>query len=147
MPLPWHIMQSQLEREVESGATSGQIASRLTAMFRVRVSRNAVIGRASRTGLQLYGRRDPVARSKAKPKPPPPSIPQPRRVRMKPPDEPKPRGKRNTFSEGCQWIHGDPLKRGWRCCAHPTHERSPWCAHHVARVWREVPLIDVEKAA
>jgi hypothetical protein len=40
----------------------------------------------------------------------------------------------------CTYIHGDPLKPGWRQCGHPGY---PWCEYHQARMYN----LQTKKAA
>jgi len=52
-------------------------------------------------------------------------------------DEPEPLGSRHEILEDgvCHWIRGDVTHGDWRMCGRPSAAGSPWCPHHLARVW------------
>lgn len=91
-----------------------------------RYSRNAVLGKAFRMGLE-----NPL-------KTPDPNEPKPVRVRRPKPvvvgvplPDPQPIGPINDFS-GCKWISGDP-KPEFQTCGHPLKAGTSWCEFHAAR--------------
>lgn len=91
-----------------------------------RYSRNAVLGKAFRMGLE-----NPL-------KTPDPDEPKPVRVykpRPKPVEEslvePTPIGPLNDFA-GCKWIATDP-RPDFQTCGHPKRSNSSWCEFHHAK--------------
>lgn len=144
-----------LESLWKEGLSASQISERLYLRLGLRFSRNAVIGKVHRMGLQgrlspaVYtGPRDPVTgaplsrmafqarprkRVVAKPagadRPPTPQR-APVREDGPAPDTAKPFAERRRGE--CGWIFGDPLSGGVACCA-PTLPGSPWCAAHRER--------------
>jgi len=54
----WRTLQPELERLASELLIAADIADRLTKLWGAPVTRNAVIGRANRTGVELCSRRD-----------------------------------------------------------------------------------------
>ena len=124
------------------GYSANQIARQLSHQYGLDVSRNAVIGKMMRLGLDLLGmpkRKDDRERKLAK-KPGLKLVPTPRQRPAKPAhqknlNEPAPSGDVDT---GCRWLHSDdPRERNF--CGAEQRERSAYCQHHHARCFNEVP--------
>jgi len=117
--------------------SEGCSAGEISRFFNNRYSRNAVIGKIHRLGLQVHGivmqrhnypRTRAAAPPRVAPKPPPVKEPDPIT---------DPGGAPLTLlsakqGEGCRWIAGDPRAPGGDIiCGHPGF---PWCAFHAARL-------------
>lgn len=97
------------------GLTTGDIGKRLG------VSKNAVVGKAHRLGLQ--GRPSPIKRGQEAEVP-----------------EPKPRKRQEKKSHTvvdlsahtCRWPIGDPRDSDFHFCGEPSLSGKPYCAQHVA---------------
>ena len=107
--------------------------------FGTNFTRNAVIGKAHRSGY--FGIKPPA--------PPTPSRPRPRRTqewRPRPrrpplevvlaeaPDKPPPGfgcTLQELTAETCRWPHGDPIKPGFYFCGAQIVDGFPYCAAHV----------------
>ncbi len=59
----WRILQPVLERLAESRLIATDIAADLTRIWGAEITRNAVIGRAHRTGVVLCNQRDAISES------------------------------------------------------------------------------------
>lgn len=128
---------------IRDGAKAGKSAARLAV--EMKLTRNQVMGRAARIGVHFHAgnrsnggklsggsiaRLSEIARGNVV------SLPcKPIRERH-PKTEPEPIGLVGEISaQGtCKWIHGDPMKPGWRCCGHKALPEQPWCGHHAHRV-------------
>lgn len=104
--------------------SAAQIAIKLSDRFGIEVSRNAVIGKATRLGLMGDGyvvpkvRQPPKLHIVAKPVP-------------KDGREPLPKG---DVDRGCRYLHGDAYDRNF-CGAETTRPSTSWCAYHSEKVW------------
>ncbi|MEX2650769.1 MAG: GcrA family cell cycle regulator [Alphaproteobacteria bacterium] len=96
---------ARLRQLWESGLSASEIAKRLGG-----ISRNAVIGKAHRTGL--------AAR------------PSPIRAR---PEAPARQGGGRT----CAWPFGDPGDASFRFCGDRAEPGRPYCAAHCAQAYRK----------
>lgn len=127
--------------------SAGQIARDMSAEFKVNLSRNAIIGKMRRLGIELQGKA-------GRPQKPEGQVSKPtaiRRARVrKAPQihvranvvgEPKPLGDVDT---GCRWLHSDdPRERNF--CGHDKLEQSPYCEHHHARCFNYIAPSDRRK--
>lgn len=120
-----------LERCISEHMSAGQTALEL------RVTRNAVIGKAARIGLRFLSRpgalriiRIPRNQHTCK-------TPKPRRIDAFPPESaPEAIGPLAAFpdTKSCRWIAGDPASRDWRCCGQPGF---PYCEYHTAHSYQQ----------
>lgn len=123
------------------------LSSAATAQ-RMGISKNAVVGRASRLGI-VYGRTAKKERASRQN-----IIPLPRSKKIAPSaavegmkdvkkleSEPEPIGAMaSPPGDGtCRWVHGDPATSTWRYCGHKQAERSVYCTHHHMRAYHRVP--------
>lgn len=122
--------------------------SSAAAAQRMGISKNAVVGRASRLGI-VYGRTAKKERESRQN-----IIPLPRSKKIAPSaavegmkdvkrleNEPEPIGALASppGDDTCRWVHGDPATTTWRYCGHPQKDSSVYCAHHHARSYHHVP--------
>lgn len=133
-------LQPALAAAVAEGLSASMIAARLSRQFNVSITRNAVIGRATRTGLQfalsprgenVLERADRIKRVELRRH----AKFLIRRVKAAKADftkvpEPEPKGDIDT---GCRWPHGEASERNF--CGAARHEGSSWCPHHYGRVF------------
>lgn len=134
-------MLARVKKLLDDGQSCGTIARAINAEFKVRKSRNAVIGVIARRGLRegsapVVVRQRVVRRVRAKP------VRLPKEVAPPPPvDEPEPIGPSSAFAPSgtCQLIHGHPAIGPWRCCGHPVKPGSLYCPHHHARSYVPQP--------
>jgi GcrA cell cycle regulator len=127
-----------------AGMSYGVIAARMSDKFGVTFSRDAVIGRANRLGLQAKGRSinlttSPVIRRERTPRPTKvsPSVERLRCVELVPlnltlADLPE---------NGCRYIAGDD----YLYCGHPRQDKSSYCTPHHHLVWVK-PISNAPKA-
>lgn len=123
------------------------LSSAATAQ-RMGISKNAVVGRASRLGI-VYGRTAKKERASRQN-----IIPLPRSKKIAPSaavegmkdvkrleNEPEPIGAMASppGDDTCRWVHGDPATPTWRHCGHKQTARSVYCEHHHARAYHRVP--------
>lgn len=108
----------------------GDSAELISIAFGRRYSRNAVVGKANRLGLEP---RDTRARSsRIITAQNPPKI---RLMKIEPGDPgPAPQGPLNDWppSNSCLWMDGSIRDAEWRFCAAPG---TPFCAWHSAKVY------------
>lgn len=125
-------------RELSTGEYSKSIIAHiLNVEFGTRLTRNSIIGKASRIGIQY---REPVRLSRlgtgTAPTRRKQTIRAPRATATKPPpqDAPMAIGPVDDFPDAgmCRWIDADPLVRGWRCCGQPVSDTT-WCSYHSHR--------------
>lgn len=97
------------------GLTTGEIGKRLG------VSKNAVVGKAHRLGLQ--GRPSPIKRDR-----------QPRQATAaaKKGVDAKVRSVVDLSVHTCRWPIGDPREPGFHFCGEPSIPNKPYCAKHAA---------------
>lgn len=121
-----------LHAGIVAGQSARMIAHALSEHFGVTVSRNAVVGKAHRLGLQLDGHA--LAKSNttnwspakpatkiSEPAPPKPSVPD--------------RGSVDINSLGpnhCRWPYGDPKLPGFMYCGCQAKVGQPYCEGHAA---------------
>jgi GcrA cell cycle regulator len=154
-----------LERYVAAGLSCSAIADALARQFHARLSRNAVIGKAHRIGLELLGMpgrpagpRKPRANiqrvcvqavRKARAEGPPSLVCEPI------PDEVLAPGEGLTLDEltphTCRWPYGDPQEKTFRYCGKPGADFNrdlPYCPGHrvVANGGPLRQLSDAERA-
>ncbi len=132
------------------GLSASQIAAQIGG-----ISRNAVIGKAHRLGLE--GRPSPIRSGGPRTKPRPrikPTMPQPAAPRPAPglsgvtvkrreiPPEPAlqiPTATKATNGPGsghdCAWPIGNPGETDFHFCDRPAVEGRPYCAHHCAMAY------------
>jgi hypothetical protein len=138
-------MDDLLKRLIDAKYSANSASKEMILQLGKGVSRKACIGRAYRLGLRFHSDRE-VTHAKVYTRP----SKQRSRARIaahaKPrddvvatPSEPVALGPFNDFPlSGCKWIHGDPLKGQWRCCAASTHDGHSYCAHHDHRASKEL---------
>lgn len=120
-------LQRALASAVRQKLTAAEIADRLSAKFKMKIGRKAVMGRVRRTGLQLaappgypHGERGKKPRTASgQRRAPSKALPI---VAL----APTPRGDVPT---GCRWMHGDHLRERNFCGAARVNH-SPWCGFH-----------------
>lgn len=98
------------------GLTTGEIGKRLG------VSKNAVVGKAHRLGLQ--GRPSPIKREQ-KPRQDAPAS-------RKKETDPKIRSVVDLSVHTCRWPIGDPREPGFHFCGAPSLPNKPYCAEHAS---------------
>lgn len=140
-------LDDALRSALAAGDTAGQAAHRLHVRFGIAISRNSVIGRASRTGLKLQNppsinRKAPIMPKRER-KPIIKTIVVMRPVRRTAGPEPVPISPVEDFGDGCKWIGGDPCVRGWRECGHARLDGSPYCPHHDFRARATVKPMEI----
>lgn len=133
---------NRLTALAQRGYSSGAIAAILSDEYAAPVSRNSVIGKMHRAGIQLEARRAPPAPKPASP----PKIkfrPKPRLVTAPAPmSAPPPPAKAEpvTFAQlerhHCRWPIGDVGHPNFRFCGARRPEGRPYCAEHHAKAWR-----------
>ena len=132
------------------GSSAATIADLFYKAFKVRVSRNAIIGVANRMGLSPHNASTSASANATakrlatmaargtytgrKPQTPATDVPVPS-------EEPSPLGLPGESTDGCQWRHGDDPKT-WRCCGHPRKPGRPYCEHHYSRAYttQRIPM-------
>lgn len=140
------------------GLSASQCATRLAAG----ISRNAVIGKVTRLGInrrsstqRVRYTRSPNAFGLGNKKQNRPAMPgvQPSRRGVQLDVDPFvpaqgevviPREKRKTIqtleSDDCRWPIGDPLKPDFHFCGKPKIFGLPYCDHHARRAYQPIPL-------
>ncbi|MDX2263453.1 MAG: GcrA family cell cycle regulator [Hyphomicrobiales bacterium] len=133
----------QLKSAWTKGLSAAQIAAELGS-----VSRNAVIGKLHRLGLnrgRLAGRRKSAGpRLNLQRQPPPRSRPTPpaptREPRLRLPELSPPPTDRirlvTLTATSCRWPEGDPKHWDFHFCGRPAKPGSPYCPHPAARAVR-----------
>jgi hypothetical protein len=110
-----------IRREYAAGTPAETIAATLSAQFGLKLTKNAVIGKAHRNGIKH--RSAELARNRPKrgrvPKPDPKGI-----MRMD--------GLARVDFRGCQYIAGEPLDG---VCGAPVKAGSAYCDHHHGICW------------
>jgi GcrA cell cycle regulator len=106
-----------------------QIAALLNKEFGTMLTRNSVIGRSHRLGLQK------------RPSPPPPrSMPKlpPAETEAEAPTVPKtPEGVTFLRNRGCWWPYGELDEKAELFCGRPKREGTPWCSTHYKKAYNE----------
>ena len=121
---------------VSKGMSAGQISRELSGRYETDVSRNAVIGKLRRLGIELLGPAVgiAIARKLAAGKPvvrrrPRPKMPKAITYHDAPhAGEPAPRG---DVDDGCRWLHGEATDRNF--CGASLWQVSKYCPHHFRR--------------
>lgn len=112
----------------------GLSASLISKAFKNRFSRNAVVGKAHRLGLEG---RSPAWRKKPEPHYRSTVLPDTQAKELaKLEIEPAPVGPVGDFPDtrdACRWPHGAGAT--FQCCGHPNDGESPYCRHHRLRAW------------
>ena len=125
----------ELKRLWSEGLTTGEIGKALG------VSKNAVVGKAHRLGLQ--GRPSPIRRPEDEPAvpaepetPPPVAGKAPRRTSKAAKKAAATKEKRFTVndlvSSSCRWPIGDPKDEDFHFCGKEALPDKPYCAEHAA---------------
>lgn len=118
---------AELKALIKSGIAYSKIAARLSAAWKIRVTKNMVSGAANRQGWMSQRVRKPrlVAREAAPPK-------QPKKQKFVPVIE--------AARGSCLFIHGEPKDREF--CGKPAvrdtgipHAAPVWCAEHLRIVY------------
>jgi len=125
-------MDKMLEEMISKGSVRVLIAEAISKKFKVRVTKNAVIGRSHRIGAVALQARDfsaPLRPPKTVRVLPPPRPPQPPK---EPPYVPRP------ASDTCQYLFGEPALRNF--CDKPAvrtlrSSSGRWCAQHERAVY------------
>ena len=100
------------------GLTTGDIGKRLG------VSKNAVVGKAHRLGLQ--GRPSPIKRGQEQAI----EVPDPKPPRKR--QSKKPQTTVDLSAHTCRWPIGDPRDSDFHFCGEPSVSGKPYCAQHVS---------------
>jgi len=144
---PWpDAAVESLEVLWRQGLSASQISRALFDQLAVSYSRNAVIGKANRLGLngraspsrpisrRSLAERAPRVQAPKVEKPPaqkaPPPVPRPPET---PPETARPW--RTRKERECQWIYGDASADALTCCA-PAVAGSPYCAAHARLIYQ-----------
>jgi GcrA cell cycle regulator len=114
-----------LKQQWDQGVSITQIGKNLG------MTRNAVVGKAHRMGLQR--RESPIVRGIASVMTPAASAPAPQ-TRAAPPPPPAVRA---IVANGppCKWPLGDPKSSAFRFCGDPALEGYPYCPSHCAAAY------------
>lgn len=136
----------------DQGLSAREVAIALAAEG-MRVSRNAVIGVLTRSGVKLRGAAcDPVLRRSARarapsscrfsaPSPKPTLTPTPTKAPSLTPSPAPSTSRKVNRGASCQWIEDDPRRDAHKCGA--TTIAGPegfiWCEEHRARVYARAP--------
>lgn len=141
---PWQTvpgLQEALETCLASGLSAGETRGVLNAHFKINLSRNACIGRARRTGVQIRSRGSDDMPIKIAPTPKgirgglPRTLvtgPETTELAVKD-DEPTPRG---DVDDGCRAMRGPSSHRNF--CGAPLRYGSSYCEHHHKRFYDRV---------
>lgn len=109
--------------------SAAQIAQRLSVLYRIDLTRNAIIGKVDRMGYPTRGRKKSTIAHAPRPKrvKGTEALPAPEIA----PEEPTPQG---DVPKGCRFMHGDAMDRNF-CGAPTTAQGASWCAYHAKIVW------------
>lgn len=145
------VLVEKLKRLWKEGLSASQVAAELGHGL----SRNAVIAKIHRLGMQRRSelvrlksrkRRKPRPFEQQKPKPPRISKP---KLEWEPfvpgPDlvipEDQRKGVIDLEEEDCRWPIGDPQKDDFSFCNHKAVPGLPYCEHHCRRAYLTKPLV------
>lgn len=130
------------------GLSASQIAGQINGQYGTEFSRNAIIGKAARIGLE--GRASPIKPAGSGSGPKRETLRRKKRAARMAilGEQPRPIGKGDYSSimhtirafpdmgsphKTCQWLDGEPRER--RFCGEPAVKGQSWCAHHCSIVW------------
>lgn len=124
------------------GLSAAAIASVLRDKYKLPCTRNAVIGKLSRSGIGLMRGKVPprAVAPKRKRKPAPPKLVIVKAQPLPAIAEPPPAGDVDT---GCRWLHGEPSDRNF--CGHARQGLTAWCQHHSERIWEKGTSANTKK--
>lgn len=112
--------------------TQGLSASLIAEQMGGEVTRNMVIGKIARLGLQLRGNGS-GRRLSSRPA---------RRAHVPPTPILDPVGPMNDFPasrNACRYPYGELSEGTFQCCGHETHGGTSWCAAHLLAVSQPAP--------
>ncbi len=132
----------ELRRLVAIRYSASMIAKALSIKFRINLSKNSIISKARRAGVELLLRagRPKCAATPARkmpfraPKIIAPATAQP--LLPEPPDLDPTINFRDRKSHECAWIPGDPSELVVMCCGRSTHPGRPYCQEHCAMAYK-----------
>jgi hypothetical protein len=137
-------LDDALKKHLKAGLSASETAALLNKKFKLSLSKEAVVGRATRTGVpfsQSNGRARKMqveVERKSHTRGGNPrlvyssgaALPKPRLHQ----GEPKARG---DVDDGCRYMHGESSDRNF--CGAPKVENTSWCLHHYMRIYERVP--------
>jgi GcrA cell cycle regulator len=137
-PGPW---TGDLINEMRTLRAAGYNAREIAILLGHNLTRNAVIGKAWRLGLN-WGRSERSERKPAVASTPRPTPPRPPKPPAPPPSPPQPRPQPQAAPlmrrlhlvelepHHCRWPIGDPHQPGFFFCANDKDGSSPYCPRH-----------------